>query len=423
MVNAGKFTGKLLATIPLLFALHSLQATLPAQGSTTNDAPKTWYVSVLTPTNNGTGQSWKTAWRDFSAINWALINPGDRIQIDTGSAPQPGHNSYLFYGNLRVPKSGLPGKPITIEVSNEPGHNGGIASIQPTGRSNVAIDLQNSSHINIQGTRWGSIYVLGYQKGIFVGPGSTNVTLKNIELDSNQVGVEMLGAADCRQLIIHDNQTNVSIVPPPRVGALPYFDRCWIHNKRAGNTIGVRISGAPITSCGMTINRSIFGPGLSTAVKLDRRYTNMGVSNSLFLNSIQHNVEKISDFSAAFTLRNVTSFQTPLNSQGQSHSNLKFGYTYDEVSRSVFYGGVVDVAGSRVLGSSNFQFKTSGNTSVLSSSSVDPLFVSNVAGLPNNASFSQLQSLNFALRPNSPALNAQAGSQVTSVSQLLSTNQ
>jgi len=65
----------------------------------------------------------------------------------------------------------------------------------------------------------------------------------------------------------------------------------------------------------------------------------------------------------------------------------------------------------------NTQFRTTGNTTVLAPTMANPQFVTPVALLPNQTPIPLLMSLDFSLRPDSPA--AGAGSAITSVKKLL----
>src|SRR5665811_2167712 len=65
-----------------------------------------YYISSLgNDTNNGLSSS--TPWQTIAKVNSAfpIINPGDRILFNRGN---------IFYGSLKISKSGLAGSPITI---------------------------------------------------------------------------------------------------------------------------------------------------------------------------------------------------------------------------------------------------------------------------------------------------------------------
>ena len=95
-----------------------------------------WYVDNTASCTAGTtctGTSWATAWKSFSAITWASINPGDTVYISGGST------SKTYSETLTVGKSGTSGSRITITV--------GAASPSPSGHDGtVIIDGQTRSY-------------------------------------------------------------------------------------------------------------------------------------------------------------------------------------------------------------------------------------------------------------------------------------
>lgn len=113
-------------------------------------------------------------------------------------------------------------------------------------------------------------------------------------------------------------------------------------------------------------------------------------------------------------------FSTSLNPKGVAHSNFNLPAppVQQGINRTIVYGGKVSVpAGSQSNNYQNTQFKTKGNTTYLSSTEVDPKFVTNVGAYANNVSIQQLINTDFSLQPGSPAQGT--GSSVTSVTQLL----
>jgi hypothetical protein len=101
-------------------------------------------------------------------------------------------------------------------------------------------------------------------------------------------------------------------------------------------------------------------------------------------------------------------------------------------SKTIVFGGMVEIPatitypyppGHNVLFpitvKQNTQFRTTGNTTVLSDAMVNPRFVSRVGALPPDTPIPVLMRLDFSLRPESPATGT--GSSVTSIQNLLST--
>lgn len=77
----------------------------------------TWYVSS-TVASSGNGQSWATAWKNSSNIQWGSIAAGDTIYFDGGT-------SGLSYGAFStITASGTANNYITIARSTEPGRDG-----------------------------------------------------------------------------------------------------------------------------------------------------------------------------------------------------------------------------------------------------------------------------------------------------------
>lgn len=95
---------RLLLCVGLLTATTALQAA-------------NWYVSS-TVASSGNGQSWATAWKNSSNIQWGSIAAGDTIYFDGGPAG-------LSYGAFStITASGTAANYITIARSTEPGRDG-----------------------------------------------------------------------------------------------------------------------------------------------------------------------------------------------------------------------------------------------------------------------------------------------------------
>jgi hypothetical protein len=100
-----------------------------------------WYVDGAV-NSSGNGQSWATAWKAFSNINWSSIQPGDFIFISGGT------DSKVYTSGLSVGKSGTPGNLITITGSYEANHNGKVI-IQGSGWSGTGVSCVGDSYIRI----------------------------------------------------------------------------------------------------------------------------------------------------------------------------------------------------------------------------------------------------------------------------------
>ncbi|GIU68902.1 MAG: hypothetical protein KatS3mg002_0138 [Candidatus Woesearchaeota archaeon] len=81
-----------------------------------------WYVDRDAPVG-GNGQSWGTAWNNFSVINWSRVQPGDTIYISGGVTEKVYEAENPVF---EVGASGAPGNRIKITRGVDPGHNGEV---------------------------------------------------------------------------------------------------------------------------------------------------------------------------------------------------------------------------------------------------------------------------------------------------------
>ena len=117
----------------------------------------------------------------------------------------------------------------------------------------------------------------------------------------------------------------------------------------------------------------------------------------------------------------ITSFMTPLNPLGKGHDCIRVTNpsTAANFVSSIFYGGAVKVpAGAKDFVRNNAQFRTTGNTTYLSSKQIDLRFQQNVGRYGNNTSIAKLAQIDFTLRPESPVPSN--GSYLRVLAQLLS---
>ena len=80
-----------------------------------------WYVDGRAPGPERTGRSWAQAWATPAAIDWDAVQPGDIIYLSGGT----------YADRIVTTRSGRPDAPITIKVSQEPGHN--VHPTEPAG--------------------------------------------------------------------------------------------------------------------------------------------------------------------------------------------------------------------------------------------------------------------------------------------------
>lgn len=93
---------------------------------------------------SGDGAGWATAWKAFSAINWANVHPGDTIHVSGGTAGQS------YRGPLEPKVSGAIGSPIVIARAKTPGHDGPVLV---DGRHVVpaCVVINNRSNVEVYG--------------------------------------------------------------------------------------------------------------------------------------------------------------------------------------------------------------------------------------------------------------------------------
>ena len=406
----------------LLCAAVSLSCAATAQPASAAN----WYV-----TNSGTGardgKSWQSAWTSFAQINWSLIQSGDVIKIDAGSAPPPGTSRTMFYnGGLNVGCDN-----VTLEVSDEPGHNGASIAIQsvPTG-----INIGNRSNVTVRGgSKWKgystntrpTFEVGSCQTGVYIGPAAKNITLENLDIGWCQDGLKIEGGqAMCAFLRLSENTTAVNYKAVSTSSNLQwcYLRNSWIRNSSATRQcVGVKTSGIPTNTGAVDLNLCILGPGLTTAVQSDSPMVDVNLASSLIINP---SVASVAVTDAQHVNVNwCTSFMTPTNSKGLPHSGLSIKDTPNQyntyVGASTFYGGVVNVPPAKKLLGTNYQYKTSGNVLALSTNQIDPLFVSNVGIIPGWYDFYKLCELDFAFQPGSPAAATRSAAFPTSVTKFL----
>lgn len=400
--------------LPALF-IALTAAILPNSAHAAN-----WYVSPNATGSVHDGKSWATAWTDFSGptadsrIDWSKIQQADRIQVDTGPVTAGDPQLMLYHTPLVVQKGDC-----YIESTTEAGHNGGIACIQPDNAS-VGIDLSKYAvrNVVIMGRKWvkgtgalspklvPNLLVQNVATGISIGPSAKVITLSDIRVRNCAIGINATGGiTSCRHMMINDNQTNVNTVTntpiQPFIPDNLNFSYSWIYNSDLQKpTPGIVTKSTVEFNVGFS--DGILGPGLSKAFETTGAMDRIDVSSSLLLNA------SVSQMSSQQKPRVISSnynilFQTPLNNAGQAHSCFSFVQTPNHyVFGCIVYGGSVDVVGTKLLGAYNKQFRTSGNTVVLSSGQEDPRFYSNPAVLPNNASFDQLCAQSFQAGNNTP---------------------
>ena len=130
-------------------------------------AGQSWYVDNLVA-SSGNGQSWSTAWKTFSNINYGSVSCGDTIYISGGhSGTTQTYTTLLAIDKTCTNKD----SPLTITVGTDPDHNGTVKitgvpiGISISEKNYIKIDGQSGEdekrHIEIAGTTSYGIYVSG----------------------------------------------------------------------------------------------------------------------------------------------------------------------------------------------------------------------------------------------------------------------
>jgi hypothetical protein len=108
-----------------------------------------WYVDSAVGTS-GNGQSWASAFKNFSNITWSSIKPGDTLYISGGST------SKTYTSSLNIGASGTASSRINIRVGQDAGHSGTVildkVPISPAYSNYITIDgrVGSESRLKIQ---------------------------------------------------------------------------------------------------------------------------------------------------------------------------------------------------------------------------------------------------------------------------------
>jgi hypothetical protein len=385
---------------------------------------KNWYVSSRISARTHDGTSWKTPWSNSSKIVWANVAPGDIIFFDAG----PTVDVAVTYDALRVQVN-----QVDISVAVDHGYSAGTVLFAGPGvrAGTTGIDC-GSYTCNILGTQWTAnpyfkrapnIRIQNFATGINVGlnNGQFGVTASGVRVQNCRVGVNVWGNFWGLYSLLHDNTISMLVAAPGNVT----LDDVWMCNYNTTADAGLITTGIS-TQSSVIANECVWGPGLSIAATLNSPSITFSDNYSLYLDPRTTNWNLLqAPFSTqgGFDVQYCTSFLPAVNQLGQSHSILTFtepanlnpGQTQNVViDNSIFYGGVMNVAGNTFLGGYGFDYiyRVSGNTTDLAAASTNPLFVSNPSSVYSNGVygiwnplFNKLCSLNFALQPSSPCLD------------------
>ena len=153
----------------------------------------TYYVdsSVVT---SGNGQSWATAWKNFSNITG--LNPGDAVYVSGGATSQ----AYTL--SNWTPQGGTSGNPITYAVGQDAGHNGIVSITSSNFLTGTIHDVVIDG--NVGGAQHWSVTTSGY---LWEGGSGTNqrVTLRYVNVINMRGGFHWASANNTALEIDHCN--------------------------------------------------------------------------------------------------------------------------------------------------------------------------------------------------------------------------
>ncbi len=163
----------------------------------------TWYVDNAVPAS-GNGQTWSTAYKNFSNIAWINVKPGDTIFISGG----PTSGSKTYTESWAVGSSGAAGTPIVIAVdAANPSHNGkavfdydalgdkaSVNGISITNRSYLTFDgnVNGQNHLAIKNLR---NIIDRTNATCLTGSGSSSIIVDHVDFDNCNNGIRLWSGA------------------------------------------------------------------------------------------------------------------------------------------------------------------------------------------------------------------------------------
>lgn len=376
----------------------------------------------------------------------------------TAIGPYPGPTSITITKDAAVA--------LTVPVLNGPpvlpaGH-GGQVIIDGQGKLDHCISVMRQN-VTINGLAFRGIEVKGFTNyGIEAMAEPTTLTGIEVEGGSNFKPAGLyasnqysFGTLSAKGLIVHNTQNGIYLA----AGTQANIQLSWVFNDQYAAVGPLYSSGSgSVTSginfnpygasngqpaAGSTISRCVLGPGLGVGLMAPKGLE-IAMNNCLLLNAYSANVMQplaavidppgtgtapMIPVSPSLSISNITSFMTRLNGNHQTHDCFYCPFNPEKLSvnNSVVFGGAVLLPPGRV-GSNNIQDRTTGNTSALSATETDPNFIDrDIYNYGDEVSNRTLIRTNWTVRPHQlPPLGmimpvGTAGSNVTSVKQLLST--
>jgi hypothetical protein len=150
-----------------------------------------WYVDK-TVSSSGNGQSWATAWKNFSNINWSSVQPGDIINISGGN------DSTVYYETLDINDAGTTNNYITIRGAIDAGHNGKVIIDGQNTRSNCIVIEQGCGSLVRDWIYVKNLYLRrAADEAFYIHCNVNNVVIDGLDIRENGLeGIKIIGNDD-----------------------------------------------------------------------------------------------------------------------------------------------------------------------------------------------------------------------------------
>jgi len=132
-----------------------------------------YYVDNAAISGNNTGLSWTNAWRNFTYVQWSLLEPGSVLHVSGGVNSK----SYGLTSTINITATG-----ITIKKSTDLGHNGEVV-LDGKILSDSAITVSGINDVTIDGFTIQNILPIEAYGGVIKLTDLTTPIVKNCEVD------------------------------------------------------------------------------------------------------------------------------------------------------------------------------------------------------------------------------------------------
>ena len=168
------------------------------------------YYVDNTVSTSGNGLSWGTAWKNFSDINWGVVEPGDIVYISGGM------DSTVYYEPLAIEASGNPNHLVTVRNSYEAGHNGRVI-IDGVDYSGTGILIGSSVSLSPDYVYVKGLEVRRFHNGVYLHYEVRVITLDSLIVTDNYArGMFLVGNNSPREGYCIDSVTikNCTVITP-----------------------------------------------------------------------------------------------------------------------------------------------------------------------------------------------------------------